>query len=422
MSNSDPDPAAIAVNILQSNCHFIQTAAQHTSCTTKVSVHIPGMPQIDLLGLNMLSIDGRVTDNWLLEMPDICGFSLDLRDTVCVMDADESTGAHQMHIDVNNFHCFPNGTGGLRGGGRVGGLVRMHFDIVQSVFYGADSSETWSSMDEDLFLKYAAVHPGPLCILNPIGQVQASPGKVAVIRIADNGRFVHTCIAFGTLQFTEYFSRGSRSTPLRDRPYVRTRNNAGCSYLNLARVRDTAVFSRETVRAIQLCAKLLSRGIQQVLAIYDYLIALNREIDLIWGRKLNSVTLIFHLNRWTTILFMVVNILSQFLSYEQYPMRLSRTICREQLLIVTRRSPRLSCITWSSCPILSDIGDALPTALTFLWQLSQQSVFLQSAWVTGTLPSSLYKYTTTYWVVADLLFFGDTCFGNSTLSNAKNIR
>ncbi|EMD39646.1 hypothetical protein CERSUDRAFT_81028 [Gelatoporia subvermispora B] len=35
------------------------------------------------------------------------------------------------------------------------------------------------------------------------------------------------------------------------------------------------------------------------LVFYDHATTISREVDYIWGRKLNSVTLLFHLNRWT---------------------------------------------------------------------------------------------------------------------------
>ncbi|OCH84034.1 hypothetical protein OBBRIDRAFT_742282, partial [Obba rivulosa] len=41
---------------------------------------------------------------------------------------------------------------------------------------------------------------------------------------------------------------------------------------------------------------------------YDHACTLSREVELIWGRKLSSVTVLFHLNRWTIFLWAVMNL------------------------------------------------------------------------------------------------------------------
>ncbi|EMD37433.1 hypothetical protein CERSUDRAFT_65109 [Gelatoporia subvermispora B] len=42
-----------------------------------------------------------------------------------------------------------------------------------------------------------------------------------------------------------------------------------------------------------------------VLVFYDHIMTLPREIDLIWGRKWSSVTILFHFNRWAIFVWAV---------------------------------------------------------------------------------------------------------------------
>ncbi|OCH88700.1 hypothetical protein OBBRIDRAFT_733874, partial [Obba rivulosa] len=43
---------------------------------------------------------------------------------------------------------------------------------------------------------------------------------------------------------------------------------------------------------------------------YDHIITFSSEIELIWGRRFTSVTLIFHLNRWLIFLWAVIGLSS----------------------------------------------------------------------------------------------------------------
>ncbi|EMD39746.1 hypothetical protein CERSUDRAFT_92236 [Gelatoporia subvermispora B] len=43
------------------------------------------------------------------------------------------------------------------------------------------------------------------------------------------------------------------------------------------------------------------------LVIWDHISSFSHEVNFIWGRKLNSVTLLFHLNRWTTFIWAIMN-------------------------------------------------------------------------------------------------------------------
>ncbi|OCH84201.1 hypothetical protein OBBRIDRAFT_741991, partial [Obba rivulosa] len=42
------------------------------------------------------------------------------------------------------------------------------------------------------------------------------------------------------------------------------------------------------------------------LVIYDHLSTLPRSVDLIWGRRSTSATLLFHLNRWTIFVWAIM--------------------------------------------------------------------------------------------------------------------
>ncbi|OCH89519.1 hypothetical protein OBBRIDRAFT_794213 [Obba rivulosa] len=55
------------------------------------------------------------------------------------------------------------------------------------------------------------------------------------------------------------------------------------------------------------------------LVFYDHAITLNNEIELIWRRKFSSVTLLFHLTRWTTLLWAVATLLLIFLPVDTIP-------------------------------------------------------------------------------------------------------
>lgn len=43
--------------------------------------------------------------------------------------------------------------------------------------------------------------------------------------------------------------------------------------------------------------------------LYDHMCTLSREIELVWGRRLTSVTLLFHLNRWAILVWGILNTL-----------------------------------------------------------------------------------------------------------------
>ncbi|OCH92593.1 hypothetical protein OBBRIDRAFT_886094 [Obba rivulosa] len=43
------------------------------------------------------------------------------------------------------------------------------------------------------------------------------------------------------------------------------------------------------------------------LVFWDHISSFSHEVQFIWGRKLNGVTLLFHLNRWTTFVWAVMN-------------------------------------------------------------------------------------------------------------------
>ncbi|EMD39649.1 hypothetical protein CERSUDRAFT_92143 [Gelatoporia subvermispora B] len=42
-----------------------------------------------------------------------------------------------------------------------------------------------------------------------------------------------------------------------------------------------------------------------VLVLYDHLTTLSQEVEFIWGRQFSSVTLLYHLNRWTIFVWAV---------------------------------------------------------------------------------------------------------------------
>ncbi|OCH84824.1 hypothetical protein OBBRIDRAFT_740914, partial [Obba rivulosa] len=65
--------------------------------------------------------------------------------------------------------------------------------------------------------------------------------------------------------------------------------------------------------------------------IYDHLCTLTREFELLWDKKFNSVTLIFHLNRWISLAWTMLNIAKPFLSLGTYSVSLfPRDILRIQ--------------------------------------------------------------------------------------------
>ncbi|OCH84818.1 hypothetical protein OBBRIDRAFT_798748 [Obba rivulosa] len=55
------------------------------------------------------------------------------------------------------------------------------------------------------------------------------------------------------------------------------------------------------------------------LVLYDHLCTLTREVELMWGRRFNSVTLLFYLNRWALILWMISGATSQMLPLGTLP-------------------------------------------------------------------------------------------------------
>ncbi|OCH88353.1 hypothetical protein OBBRIDRAFT_92438 [Obba rivulosa] len=55
-----------------------------------------------------------------------------------------------------------------------------------------------------------------------------------------------------------------------------------------------------------------------VLVLYDYSTTFSREVELIWGRKRTSVTVLFHLNRCTVFVWAVLQAAS-FLSLATLP-------------------------------------------------------------------------------------------------------
>ncbi|OCH88097.1 hypothetical protein OBBRIDRAFT_735073, partial [Obba rivulosa] len=62
------------------------------------------------------------------------------------------------------------------------------------------------------------------------------------------------------------------------------------------------------------------------LVIYDHLATLSRELDWIWNRKFTSVTLLFHLNRWTILLYTILNIVGEFLPITSLSLRWSQRL------------------------------------------------------------------------------------------------
>ncbi|OCH88960.1 hypothetical protein OBBRIDRAFT_779157, partial [Obba rivulosa] len=50
--------------------------------------------------------------------------------------------------------------------------------------------------------------------------------------------------------------------------------------------------------------------------LYDHLSTLSREHQFVWGRKLDAVTLLFHLNRWIIFTWAVMNMLYVFLNFK----------------------------------------------------------------------------------------------------------
>ncbi|OCH95069.1 hypothetical protein OBBRIDRAFT_641024 [Obba rivulosa] len=56
------------------------------------------------------------------------------------------------------------------------------------------------------------------------------------------------------------------------------------------------------------------------LVLYDHLTTISREVQLIWGRKWTSVILLFYLNRWITVVW-VLSTLTDFLPIATIPLQ-----------------------------------------------------------------------------------------------------
>ncbi|OCH87918.1 hypothetical protein OBBRIDRAFT_836984 [Obba rivulosa] len=62
------------------------------------------------------------------------------------------------------------------------------------------------------------------------------------------------------------------------------------------------------------------------LVFYDHFATLGREIDLMWNRRLSSVTLLFHFNRWATLIWVIVTLLESNLSNLEYESSLMQSL------------------------------------------------------------------------------------------------
>lgn len=110
---------------------------------------------------------------------------------------------------------------------------------------------------------------------------------------------------------------------------------------------------------------------------YDHLCTLAREVELIWGRKLNSAVLLFHLNRWMLLIWTIVLTISQLLPLWTIPVSVSdlsgtmvaylhvfrcTDIFRKSL-----KALNAECLPCFSCVRLDDLANVLLLSLSTLW-------------------------------------------------------
>ncbi|OCH90590.1 hypothetical protein OBBRIDRAFT_696765, partial [Obba rivulosa] len=62
------------------------------------------------------------------------------------------------------------------------------------------------------------------------------------------------------------------------------------------------------------------------LVLYDHAATFSREIELIWGRKWSSVVLLYYLNRWTTFIWALEQVVFSFMSIDTLPVSRLDTI------------------------------------------------------------------------------------------------
>ncbi|EMD39713.1 hypothetical protein CERSUDRAFT_81089 [Gelatoporia subvermispora B] len=143
------------------------------------------------------------------------------------------------------------------------------------------------------------------------------------------------------------------------------------------------------------------------LVLYDHLITFGREVNFIWGRKFNSVTLLFHLNRWSIFLFSILNVAIDFQPLASIP----------------------------SCRALNTLNDATEIMLYILWAaFSTIRIYAMSGgnWLLSLLVCTLsivpagtnsYGFFATYWYsLQELPYFGLECITNNDVSpNTANI-
>lgn len=140
------------------------------------------------------------------------------------------------------------------------------------------------------------------------------------------------------------------------------------------------------------------------------------EVELIWGHKLNSTVLLFHLNRWTVLVWIVANTVDEFMPLGVLPVSNVHCnvtiidwfgVCRgmiivRQYLIVLKAV----CLPYSSCIGLYDFTALVELSLFTFWagktsarkhsievdippKRSQQSGYTPSAAAAGCLLSLL---------------------------------
>ncbi|OCH84465.1 hypothetical protein OBBRIDRAFT_741595 [Obba rivulosa] len=144
---------------------------------------------------------------------------------------------------------------------------------------------------------------------------------------------------------------------------------------------------------------------QPVLVFYDHITTLPREVNLIWGRKLNSVTLLFYLNRWATFMWAVVQ-LAEFASLDT----LSVIFSAIRVYAISGGSwiwPMIV-FTLSMVPVGTNLVRSLPVSLTLRFTHSAsmlcilQDNYFVTAWY-GVIQVPVTIGTRVCTIVADLL-------------------
>ncbi|EMD34227.1 hypothetical protein CERSUDRAFT_75815 [Gelatoporia subvermispora B] len=117
------------------------------------------------------------------------------------------------------------------------------------------------------------------------------------------------------------------------------------------------------------------------LVIYDYATTLEREVELMWRRKLTSVTMLFYLNRWVTVIWVA-----------------------HKLLISNLLSPPADIRShiFHSCVALSELGNALNIMLLLLWA---GSLMIPPAPTTVFSGIRIYAVSSGTWILSAIVAF-----------------